>query len=812
MDNNVLAEHMKMKQDFESSLPPPSDSKNLSERRKKMLEAWEKAEWSAREVQLQALQEEQLQAFQADMVAQDGKGGRGKQRRLTPLEAFVHSNTPLQGRSLLKSKSQDTGDLQLIGLVSKSQTTTKTLPSSGGALRSASDIGAYRPQAGRTAARKEAAYAQHLENVHRAILQEKELEAREAIASQLASPPEPHPKAFLEQAAMMNIDTIMTNSDITMAHDNGAAQVLGLGSRGSTAEGWLTTPESGSSPVMSLLTADSAPTEVTEEAQSPLLQEGSQAEWLDERLTAADISTGDAATSAAAPEEEAFSGQHAEAEAGTKDTLPLECSWDISRQVDSLAEDTAVWDNSEGNAAAGPFQAQAQGDITDAVAGEAAFKSLENGGQVDEPLPVKEAVATFAEETADEHADVPLAEPAVEEFQAGEDVADKPRQNDEEVEIAPVEEAFLAPEEKEPVRPDTASGSIDHLTEAATTEDVPALQEGQIVYSDSEASKTDPLIADTDIGAVTLDHLISQHHRQGSLLASAGVDIQLMPEQDAVAVDSTELRPATAVSQTLNELVAAAEAQLPPALASPAADIQDTEGQISPAVPVQDGHLALAADYPLLPPLLPVPAAEVQDAEEQISPAGPVQDVHLAPLPDTPFEMAAHDADMSLFGAASAIIEQPADTAGIAPDKYAVDTQADMAEAELVDAPEAPAEVLYNIIKESDTTRGTLENLVGEGSTYPNTGAEMGSVDFDPPANLQGHSEGEGAIETAALEPAMDTEAQLQEAEADYDNETYDDSIYANEDSEGKAGLPQTIDEVVEESIGGLVEDAVASL
>lgn len=38
-----------------------------------MLEAWEKAEWSARETQLQALQEEQLQAFQAEVVAQDGK-------------------------------------------------------------------------------------------------------------------------------------------------------------------------------------------------------------------------------------------------------------------------------------------------------------------------------------------------------------------------------------------------------------------------------------------------------------------------------------------------------------------------------------------------------------------------------------------------------------------------------------------------------------------------------------------------------------------------------------------------------------------
>ncbi len=38
-----------------------------------MLEAWEKAEWSQREAQIQALQEEQLQAFQAEKVAQDGR-------------------------------------------------------------------------------------------------------------------------------------------------------------------------------------------------------------------------------------------------------------------------------------------------------------------------------------------------------------------------------------------------------------------------------------------------------------------------------------------------------------------------------------------------------------------------------------------------------------------------------------------------------------------------------------------------------------------------------------------------------------------
>jgi hypothetical protein len=41
--------------------------------RKKMLEAWETAEWSTREAQIQALQEEQLQAFQAEVVAQDGR-------------------------------------------------------------------------------------------------------------------------------------------------------------------------------------------------------------------------------------------------------------------------------------------------------------------------------------------------------------------------------------------------------------------------------------------------------------------------------------------------------------------------------------------------------------------------------------------------------------------------------------------------------------------------------------------------------------------------------------------------------------------
>ncbi|BDA43109.1 hypothetical protein COCOBI_04-1200 [Coccomyxa sp. Obi] len=991
MDYNVLAERMKMKQDFEASLPPLSNSKSLAER-KKMLEEWEKAEWSAREVQLQALQEEQLQAFQAEMVAQDGKAeqmisqrllsrqsggnpkaqyghsqrtpyskqpkvgrGPGKQRRLTPLESFVHSNTPLQGRSLFKSKSQDTGDL-VIGMLSKSQPATKTLPSSGGALRSASDIGAYRPQAGRTAARKEAAYAQHLENVHRAILREKELEARQEMGgmgppfSQTASPPEHRPKAFLDQAAVMNDDAIMTNGDITMAKDDGSAQVLVLGSRGSTAEGWLTTPESASSPTRNLLTADSAPTEATEEATSPLLQEsrslltansapteateeaqlplpqeGSEAEWLDKQLILSDISNGDDAIMAAAAEEEALLGQPAEAEAGPEDTLPLESTLDNSHQVDSPAEDTGVWANSEDSAAAARGQPSAQDDIPATIAEETALENPDNGRQIDEPLPVEEAMATIAEEYADE----PPAEPAVEEFQADEVIAEEPAEDEEEVEVTPVKETPLALEEEEAVRPDTAnSAMVESLTEAAAAEDVPALQEGQIEVSDSEALKTDILVADTDFEAMTSDHLISQHHRQSSLLASAGVDSQLLPEQDAVAADSIELRPATAVSQIMNELVAAAEAQVPPVLAAPAAEVQDAEEQyspanlvqdghlaspldnswmpphlsvpaaeaqdaeeqispahpaqdehlasplnnssmpphlsvpaaeaqdaeeqispahpaqdehlasplnnssmpphlsvpaaeaqdaeeqISPADPVQDGHLAPALDNPLeMAAHLTVPAAEVQDGEEQTSPAHPVQDVHFAPAPDNSLEMAAHHADVSLFGAASPSIEQPLDTAGIAPDNYAVNTQPDMVEAELVEAPEAPAEVIIddvNTIEEIDTTRSTMEDLVWEGSKIPNTAAQMGNADLDFPADLQGQSD--AATETAALGPTVDTEAQMQEAQAQYDNEIYSDGIDVDEDSRSKAELLQSIDEAVEESIGDLVEDAVASL
>ena len=752
-------------------------------------------------------------------------------------------------------------------------------------------------------------YVQHANScARRAILKEKELETRQAIASEIASPPELHPKVILEQAAMTNDDAIMINGDTSIANDNGAAQVLVLGSRGSTAEGWLTTPESASSPDRSTKTAGSAQTEAAEEvqlplfqesrdlptagsgpteaievAQVPILQESLGAGWLDKGVIPSDISNDEAANTAAAAEEEALP----EVETDAENTIQQESTWDNPRQVDSSAEDTAVWEDSQGIAAAAPDHSWTQNDITDAITKEAALNSPENDGQLDEPLPAKEVVATVAEEYADE----PLAEPAVEEIEADEDVADKLVRDDELMKLAPVEEKTLIPEEEEVLRPDTEIyAMVESLTEAAAAEDVPTLQEGQIENSDSESPMTNTILAGTDFRAITLDHLISQHHRQSSLLASAGVDTQLLLEQDAIAADSTESRPATAVSQTVYELVAAAEAQLTPLLALPATEVQDAEEQISPANPTHDGYLAHAPDDPLMPPLLALPAAELQDTEEQISPAGPVQDeqapddalvppllaapaaevqdaeeqvtparpvqdVYLAhapddalvpPLlaapaaevqgaevqgaeeqvipagpkhdgyfahaPDTALEMAEVYAESLLFRVASPTTEKPLDTAGLTTDNYAVIAQPDLAEAELIGAPEDSAELIIKAFGESDTTTSTLEDVVEEGTETPKTTALMIQGEFEPAADLQGQSD--ETIGTAALGPTVDAEAKLQEATAQYENDVYNynDGIYADEDSERKAELLQPIGEVVEESIGGLVEDTVANL
>jgi hypothetical protein len=51
--------------------------------------------------------------------------------------------------------------------VSKSQTSTEALLNGGMAKRGSSDIAAYRPRVSGTTVRKDMAYAQHLDNVHR---------------------------------------------------------------------------------------------------------------------------------------------------------------------------------------------------------------------------------------------------------------------------------------------------------------------------------------------------------------------------------------------------------------------------------------------------------------------------------------------------------------------------------------------------------------------------------------------------------------------------------------------------------------------
>lgn len=51
--------------------------------------------------------------------------------------------------------------------LSKSQTSTEALLNGGMAKRASSDIAAYRPRVSGTTVRKDMAYTQHLDNVHR---------------------------------------------------------------------------------------------------------------------------------------------------------------------------------------------------------------------------------------------------------------------------------------------------------------------------------------------------------------------------------------------------------------------------------------------------------------------------------------------------------------------------------------------------------------------------------------------------------------------------------------------------------------------
>jgi hypothetical protein len=89
--------------------------------------------------------------------------------KLTPLEQFLRSNSPLQGHGLFRSASDERNKL-LGAAAAKAQ--DGELPGSSNALevraeKASPEIAAYRPRVGATIARKDREYAQHLENVHR---------------------------------------------------------------------------------------------------------------------------------------------------------------------------------------------------------------------------------------------------------------------------------------------------------------------------------------------------------------------------------------------------------------------------------------------------------------------------------------------------------------------------------------------------------------------------------------------------------------------------------------------------------------------
>ncbi|EIE26906.1 hypothetical protein COCSUDRAFT_59410 [Coccomyxa subellipsoidea C-169] len=627
VNEKLHSDRSKTKQDFESTLPPLSDSKNLL-LRKDMLEAWEKAEWSQREAQIQALQEEQLQAFQAEMVAQDGraeqrisqrllsrqrssgsgarngraqwsaqalsKGQSGgssgsKGQTLTPLEDFVQSNMPLQGRSLFKRPSLDLKSMEPAAQLNKTQTAAEGLLHGSSARRGGSpdNIAAYRPRESRTTVRKDMAYAQHLETVHRALMEEKAAAARQEAGirdhplTDVATPADSQPPSCAELPAA----TV----------DFGSAQVLVLDSRGSTAEGWLTAPESARDPIMdaSELAGDTH-ADGLGEIQIP--QMPGMAEDQPQGRGTPDLSL----STREAPAEEEFAVEEAMLEEAAEAADEIGGIQGISEDISSILEDLV--EHAEGSE---ELQGTA-GEAHDETAPEA---EVPGAGQWDsaleaaQPAAAREGSAYAAGQSElllsqeEENikfgsGDAAVMGPSVEEAEA--DLLAPNGADGEGASLAiaatDVDALVLAPSEGEDARPATAvSATVESIGEEAARNE-PGEQEGDKGDNADKDSRIKEVLMEIEGDAPTLDMLISLRHSK-SILAAAGMEGLLLTD----ITDVSPVRPGTAVSQTVDELVVAVEADFiaTTIFAAPETDIQNTVDQISPAAAVREEDLAI---------------------------------------------------------------------------------------------------------------------------------------------------------------------------------------------------------------------------
>jgi hypothetical protein len=372
----------------------------------------------------------------------------------------------------------------------------------------------------------------------------------------------------------------------------GGAQVLLLDSRGSTAEGWLTAPDSArdSLEYLSVFAANSLD-EGFEQIQTPLLPQATEARPHGSSTPPLDFAISDAAAEEYALEE---AGPELAAEAMDENGGTIEVSEDVNSVLENLMEHAEGSEDLQGSAIAAVKEVMVEEEIPGAEAAEASELAavMEDAGyssmDAAQPLQVRE------EDTEVLMEDAPAAETPVDELQAELAVSnDIATWEAGQLVGTDVTAVALAHSEDDSARPATAvTATVQSLIEEAS-EDSPtfALHVGDSADSSIETSKGVEMLGSSEAEVPTLDMLISQRHSK-SIVAAAGVGSFLLPETNDVIVT----RPATAVSQTVDELVTELEADLAAAsvIPVPAANTQDVGDLTSPADTLLQEALAAA--------------------------------------------------------------------------------------------------------------------------------------------------------------------------------------------------------------------------
>lgn len=417
--------------------------------------------------------------------------------------------------------------------------------------------------------------------MNRALIDEKAAVARQNAINGGWSPPLPaetQPPPSAEQPA---------------AEGNaGGAQVLLLDSRGSTAEGWLTAPDSArdSLEYPSEFAADPLD-EVFEQIQTPLLPQATEATPHGSSTPPLDFGISDAAAEEYGLEE---AGPEQAAEAMDKNGGALEVSEEVNSVLKSLMEHAEGSEDLQGSAIAAVKEVLGEEEIPGAETAEAselaAVMEDANYSSVDaaQTLQVREEDTEVLMENA------PAAETPVDELQAELAVSyDIATWEAGQLVGTDVRAVALGHSEDDSARPATAvTVTVQGLIEEAS-EDGPnfALHVGDSADSSIEAPKGVEMLGSSEAEVPTLDMLISQRHSK-SIVAAAGVGSLLLPEMDDVSVT----RPATAVSQTVDELVTELEADFTAASIIPvaAANVQDIGDLTRPAHTLLQEALAAA--------------------------------------------------------------------------------------------------------------------------------------------------------------------------------------------------------------------------